>query len=422
LSQRVLLVGVARSNRVRWAKADALRELEDLSLTAGGQVVQQVIQIRPKPDPATFIGRGLVGSLKRQVGEHDVDLVVFDDELTPTQQRNLEDQLDVRVIDRTALILDIFAIHARTAEAKIQVELAQLEYRYTRLAGSGGELSRLGGGIGTRGPGETKLEVDRRRIVERLAALRRGLARIERERRTQANRRSGTFRAVLVGYTSAGKSTLLNRLTGAEARVSEQLFSTLDANTRVLVLDRRVKVLLTDTVGFIRDLPAQLIASFRSTLAEIRESDLVLNVADASNEQLDRQVDAVNDTLGSIGAGDKPVLMVFTKVDRLLDAAAAERLARFYSGALLVSGTTGVGIEGLKAAMLDRVRGLMVTHSFSLPPGRWDIVGMLRGAGETVVEADTARHLKVRVTGFRPDVARVQKDVTARLGCAASRK
>lgn len=416
MSQRILLVGIARSNRVRWAKADSLRELEALTRTAGGAVVQQLIQIRPKPDPATLIGRGLVGSLKGLTRQYAIDIVVFDEELTPTQQRNLEDELDLRVMDRTALILDIFALHARTAEAKIQVELAQLEYRRTRLTGFGGVLSRLGGGIGTRGPGETKLEVDRRRILDRIAALKRGLVRIERERRTQSGRRAGQFRAVLVGYTSAGKSTLLNRLTGADAKVSEQLFSTLDANTRVLALDRRVKVLLTDTVGFIRDLPPQLIASFRSTLAEIRDADLILHVVDATDDQVDRQIDAVNDTLASIDAAGKSTLMVFTKSDRLADETAAERLGRFYSGALVVSGETGVGLDGLKAAMLERVRELMVTRVFNVPLGRGDIIGLVRRAGEVSAERVAGARLRLEVTGFGADLARAQKEITARLG------
>ncbi len=416
MSQRTLLVGIARSNRVRWARADSLLELEALVDTAGGHVVQQVIQVRPRPDPATLIGRGLVRSLAALARQHRIDLVVFDNELTPTQQRNLEDDLKVRVLDRTALILDIFAIHARTAESKIQVELAQLEYRRTRLTGIGGELSRLGGGIGTRGPGETKLEVDRRRIVERIAALRRGLDRVERERRTQGNRRYGQFRAVLVGYTSAGKSTLLNRLTGASARVSQQLFSTLDASTRMLALDQRLKVLLTDTVGFIRDLPSQLIATFRSTLSEISGADLILHVVDAADEQLDRRIDAVNDTLAAIGAAGKPVIVVFTKCDRLADDSVTERLARHYGGALFVSGITGDGLDSLRAALCEHVRARMVTRKFDVPAVRGDLIGLVRRSGDVLDEHTVGDTLQLTVRGMEPDLARAGKDIAARLG------
>ncbi|MBM3315090.1 GTPase HflX, partial [candidate division WOR-3 bacterium] len=281
MSQRILLVGLAASSRDRWRKAALLDELAALTRTSGGEVVERLVQVRPRPDPATLVGRGMAERLRDACAEHRIGLLVFDDALTPTQQRNLERVCAVPVLDRAAVILDIFALHARTGEARAQVELAQLEYRRPRLTGRGVEMSRLGGGIGTRGPGETQLEVDRRRIEQRIATLHRTLGRIEKERAIQRHHRRHEYSISLAGYTNAGKSALFNALTGADSTVSSRLFATLDASTRLVELDRYRRVLLTDTVGFIRSLPPQLVASFRSTLAEVRSADLVLHVVDA---------------------------------------------------------------------------------------------------------------------------------------------
>jgi GTP-binding protein HflX len=412
---RILLVGVAASNRQRWGKSDSLDELAALTGTAGGTVVEKMIQVRPKSDPATLIGKGLVARLADTCREHKIDLLIFDEELTPTQQRNLEDAIGVRVIDRAALILDIFALHARTAESNIQVELAQLEYRRTRLTGFGVEMSRLGGGIGTRGPGETQLEVDRRRLEQRIVALRKDLARIDRERTVQHGRRAGMFRLVLAGYTNAGKSTLLNRLTDAGVRVSEQLFATLDANTKALELERNVTVLVTDTVGFIRHLPAQLVASFRSTLSEVRDASLILHVVDASDVQIDQKIDAVNETLTAIEAGDKPVMMVFTKADRVFDEEVERRLKRSYAHSEFVSGVTGAGIEHLKAELLRRVKAEMVTRVFTIPSQRWDLASLLHECGTVVEDKEEAGKRRLKVTGFKPALARARMAVDSAL-------
>lgn len=418
MSQRILLVGVAESSKSRWSKSDSLDELDALTRTAGGEVIERLIQVRPKLDAATLVGKGMVERLRDLCRQHSIDLLILDEELTPTQQRNLEDAVKVRVIDRAALILDIFALHARTAEAKIQVELAQLEYQRTRLTGFGVELSRLGGmrgGIGARGPGETKLETDRRRIDQRIVALRKSLARIDRERRTQRGRRSGLFRVVLAGYTNAGKSTLLNQLTDAGVKVSDQLFATLDANTKSLDLDRHVRVLVTDTVGFIRSLPTQLVASFRSTLSEIREADLVLHVADASDEQVDRRVDAVNETLAAVGAADRPSLMVFSKVDRVFDGAVLKRLRRSYARAVFVSGLTGTGIAELKSMLRRRVEQGMVTRTFTVPEARWDLLNLLLQSGRVVSDRQLAGRRRVRLTGFAPMLARARAEIDSAL-------
>jgi GTP-binding protein HflX len=416
MSQRILLVGAARSSRLRWAKADSLDELAALTRTAGGVVVERVIQIRPRPDPATFIGRGMVDNVRQLCRQHRIDLLVLDEELSPTQQRNLEDAIGVRIVDRAALILDIFALHARTAEARSQVELAQLEYRRTRLTGFGVEMSRLGapkGGIGSRGPGETKLESDRRKIEQRITALRRALERVDRERSTQRDRRADMYRVVLAGYTNAGKSTLLNRLTGAGVKVSDQLFATLDANTKALDLDRHIRVLLTDTVGFIRSLPAQLVASFRSTLAEIREASLVLHVVDAGDPQIDRRIDAVNETLEAIGAADKPVQMVFSKLDLIIDDAAIDRLRRSYAGACFVSARNGAGIDELKELLRRRVEREMVTRSFTLPLHRGDLISLIRTSGRVLREESVGDKLRLRVNGFPALLSRARQRVDA---------
>ena len=415
MSWRILLVGVVTSNRERWSKADSLEELAALTATAGGDVVERLIQVRPRLDAATLVGKGMVENLRSACRRHRIDLLIFDEELTPTQQRNLEDRIGVRVIDRAALILDIFALHARTAEAKIQVEMAQLEYRRTRLTGFGVEMSRLGGGIGTRGPGETRLEVDRRRIEQRIVALRKDLKKIDRERTVQRERRSDTFRLVLAGYTNAGKSTLLNRLTCAGVKVSDQLFATLDPNTKPLELARNVNVLVTDTVGFIRRLPTQLVASFRSTLSEVLDASLVLHVVDAGDEQVDRKIDAVNDTLAEIGADDKPVLMVFTKVDRVFDDAVLERLRRSYAQSVFVSGQTGEGTDKLRAELLRQVEKEMVTRTFTVPVCRYDLVSLLHGTGRVVKEQASRDRIRLSVIGFRPARSRARARVNAAL-------
>jgi GTP-binding protein HflX len=419
VSWRILLLGVATTNRERWSKADSLEELAALTATAGGDVVERLVQVRPRLDPATLVGKGMVENLRSTCRRHRIDLLIFDEELSPTQQRNLEDKTDVRVIDRAALILDIFALHARTAEAKIQVELAQLEYRRTRLTGFGVEMSRLGGGIGTRGPGETRLEVDRRKIEQRIAALRKDLKKIDRERAVQRERRSDMFRLVLAGYTNAGKSTLLNRLTCAEVKVSDQLFATLDPNTKPLQLARNVNVLVTDTVGFVRHLPTQLVASFRSTLSEVLDASLVLHVVDAGDEQVDRKIDAVNDTLAEIGAGDNPVLMVFTKTDRVFDDAVLARLRLSYAESIFVSGQTGEGIDELRAELLRRVERVMVTRTFTIPVRRYDLVNLLHDSGRVIQEQDLNGRCRLKVIGFRPALARARARVDAALSRTA---
>ncbi|MEO0077802.1 MAG: GTPase HflX [candidate division WOR-3 bacterium] len=406
-----MLVGVTRSGHERRVKSESIDELAALTRTSGGVVVGRIIQIRPRSDPSTHIGPGKVAELAELCRKHRIGMLIFDEPLTPTQLRNLEDRTGVRVIDRTALILDIFAIHARTAEARVQVELAQLEYLRTRLTGMGVQLSRLGGGIGTRGPGETQLESDKRSIERRISALRRSLDRIDRERAAQRRLRASEFKVTLVGYTNAGKTTLFNVLAEATGLVSSGLFSTLDARTRVSELARGIRVVITDTVGFIRDLPAQLVASFRSTLSEIRDADLILHVVDASNGAVDMCIDAVNQTLEAIGAAVVPVQMVLTKADRVADSEVIAELRRKYRGALVVSGVTGDGIDRLRRELVRRVRQRMAVRTFTVPVERGDLLSLVYAAGEVLSDKRIERRRWLRVRGYPELLARARKQL-----------
>jgi GTPase len=341
------------------SEAEELAELRELARTAGVQTVDEVVQHRSRPDPRSYVGKGKLEELKRSFGEADADVLIVDDELQPSQQRLLEDALQARVVDRTQLILDIFAQHAVSAEGKLQVELAQLEYNLPRMRGLWKHLERLGGGVGTRGPGETQLETDRRLARRRVSILKGRLKELSRQRdtRRKSRRRSQTPTVALAGYTNVGKSTLLNALTGADVTVEDRLFETLDPTTRAFTHDGR-RYLVTDTVGFIRRLPHQLVEGFAATLEETLVADLVLHVADASvpEDRLVEMIDAVAAVLEEIGADDLPIELVLNKIDRL-DALARRRLANRYPGALQISAATGEGLDDLRARIADRFAG-----------------------------------------------------------------
>ena len=326
---------------------ESVEELKELVKTAGAETVGTVIQNRENIHPGTYLGKGKIQELKEMVWESGATGVVCDDELSPAQLKNLEDALDTKVMDRTMIILDIFAARAKTREGKIQVELAQLRYRAVRLVGLRNSLSRLGGGIGTRGPGETKLEVDRRRIHERISQLKSELHDVERHRDVVRKQReqSGTLTAAIVGYTNAGKSTLLNKLTGAGILAEDKLFATLDPTTRALVLPGGEKVLLTDTVGFIRKLPHHLVEAFKSTLEEARYCDVILHVVDCSNPQMDMQMHVVYETLRRLDITDKEIITVFNKVDRPDADTACRDMSADYK--VRLSAKTGEGIGEL---------------------------------------------------------------------------
>lgn len=334
--ERAILVGVSLPGQGGWFEEDSLDELELLANTAGAQVVARKVQARRSLDPAFYIGKGKAHEIKEIADREKVSLIVFDDDLSPAQARNIETATGRRVIDRSELILDIFALRARTAQAKAQVELAQLQYLLPRLKRMWQHLSRIRGGIGLRGPGETQLEVDRRVIKKKITELRKKISRIEGVRHLQRQRRLSEYNVAIVGYTNAGKSTLFNRLTGGDAFVEDRLFATLDATTRAVALGRR-KLLLTDTVGFIRKLPHHLVASFRATLEEVVEADLLLHVIDASHHELDERMGTVDQVLEDLGALAKPRISVFNKTDVIRDAFALKALREKYPEGIFCS-------------------------------------------------------------------------------------
>jgi GTP-binding protein HflX len=335
---------------------EELGEMRELMRTAGVEPVGELLQRRPSPDPRTYVGKGKLAELKEAVPRTNAESLIVDDDLDPGQQRRLEDELKLRVVDRTQLILDIFAQHAVSAEGKLQVELAQLEYNLPRMRGLWQHLERLGGGIGTRGPGETQLETDRRLARRRVGQLKRRLQELERRRQTQrkARRRAETPIVALAGYTNTGKSTLLNALTDAKVSVDDRLFETLDPTTRSFVQDGR-RYLVTDTVGFIRRLPHQLVEGFAATLEETVDADLVLHVADASapDERLDDMIGAVDSVLAEIGAAELPIELVLNKIDEV-DPLRRRRLANRFPGSLEISALTGEGLDELRARVAER--------------------------------------------------------------------
>lgn len=353
-TEKVILVGVATGGEK--TAEQSLNELADLARTAGAAVAGKMIQVRESAHPGTYIGKGKILELKELLWETEASGIICDDELTSAQLGNLEEELDCKVLDRTLLILDIFAGRAVTGEGKLQVELAQLRYRASRLSGLGKTLSRLGGGIGTRGPGEKKLEVDRRRIRERISRLKQELKDVEKHRELIRNQRirSGLKTAALVGYTSAGKSSIENALTHAGIAEDAMLFSTLDTTTRSLILDKTQEILLTDTVGFIRKLPHHLVEAFKSTLEEAKYADILIHVVDASNPDMDTQMHVVYETLRELGAEGKPVITLFNKQDLLGDPAPQRDFRADYS--IGTSARTGQGLAELKAALLEILR------------------------------------------------------------------
>ncbi len=412
--ERVLLIGITQHNRDRWQKIDSLSELEALTQTAGADVVEKILQIKKDYNPATLLGKGKIAELKHLCHLHKIDLLIFDDPLTPTQMRNITDEINVRVIDRTALILDIFAQHAKSAEAKAQVELAQLQYRSTNLIGFGTELSRLGGGIGTRGPGEKKLEIDRRRIRERISVLNKALSRIDKERAVQRKFRQPFFKISLVGYTNAGKSTLMNQLTDAGVKVSSQLFATLDPNTKPFTLTKNITAFVTDTVGFIKNLPHELVASFRSTLSEIKNADLILHIVDASEPNIDEKISAVQTTLDEIGCNGKSIQIVFNKIDRVFEPEILKRLKRNYHKPVFVSAMTSEGIDKLKNTILDYIKVQLITKSFTIPNTRGDIINKLYENGDVIRRIQKDTRVTLWVKGYRPILEKLSKEIRDR--------
>ena len=389
---------------------DRLTEMGDLLDTAGALVVHRVVQHRDRPDPRLYLGKGRLEELSEWVKENKPDVIACEGDLSAGQQRHLEDKLKTRVVDRTGVILDIFALHARSAAGKLQVELAQMEYSYSRQEGLWQHLERLGGGVGTRGPGESQLESDRRMIRTRMGVLRKRIAEVAKSRDTMREERlaSAVTRVALAGYTNAGKSSLMNALTGAEVDVNDALFETLDATTRAFTKDG-MKVLVSDTVGFIRHLPHQLVESFRSTLDEVRDAHLIIHVADASEDDEGRAArsTAVEEVLDEIGAQEIPRLLVLNKVD-LLDEEERDALARRYPQAVMASALTGEGLDELRDRLLTVARARWDRVELEVPYARGDIISAVYAHGRDVTQDAGAEGTVIRALMPPVEAARVR--------------
>lgn len=407
MRERVILVGVSAHDNDDTVQS--LDELGELAATAGAVTVGRLIQNREAPHPGTYLGKGKIEELRQLIWEEDATGIICDDELSPAQLANLQDMLDIKVMDRTLIILDIFAQRASTREGKIQVELAQLRYRATRLTGLGRSLSRLGGGIGTRGPGEKKLEVDRRLIKDRISQLKQELEAVKRHREVARQQRSKNPVpvAAIVGYTNAGKSTLLNQMTGADVLEEDKLFATLDPTTRTLKLDSGQEVLLTDTVGFIRKLPHHLIQAFRSTLEEAKYADMIIHVVDASNPQMDIHMHVVYETLNQLEVGDKPVITLFNKTDRLWEG--SDRIFKDFRAekTIAISAKNKVGLDEVKDTIEELLRQSKILIERVFDYKRAGDIAVIRKYGQLLEEEYRAEGIFVR--------AYVPKDVYAQL-------
>ena len=394
IEERVILIGVQTSEDEDVAAS--LDELEELAETAGAETVAKVIQNREAVHPGTYIGKGKIEEVAALIQAYDANGVICDDELSPAQLNNLEQELECKVMDRTMVILDIFAQRAKTSEGKIQVELAQLKYRAARLVGMRASLSRLGGGIGTRGPGEKKLEMDRRLIHSRIGQLKEQLEQVQKHRELIRSQRdkSQVKVAAIVGYTNAGKSTLLNTMTQAGVLEEDQLFATLDPTTRALDLPGRQQILLTDTVGFIRKLPHHLIEAFKSTLEEAKYADMILHVVDASNPQMDEHMQVVYDTLRQLGVSDKKVITLFNKQDLCTDK---EQLRDFQADHVLqISAKNGQGLEELKELLADVLREGQIYIERLVPYDQAGSIARIRKYGQVVQEEFLAEGISVK--------------------------
>ncbi|MFZ3374719.1 MAG: GTPase HflX [Chthoniobacterales bacterium] len=384
--ERALLIGLEKDGVSKWDLRDSMEELRELANSAGAEVVDTITQKLPKPTAPYYIGKGKAELIKNSLQDRHVTSVIFDDELSPAQGRNLETLLARKVLDRTQLILDIFAQRARSREGRLQIELAQLQYLLPRLTRMWHHLSRQTGGIGTRGPGETQLEVDRRRVQERIARLEREL---ESVRKTRAVQRQGRKRhqwpvAAVVGYTNAGKSTLLNLLTGADVVAVDKLFATLDPTTRSFVLPNKQRVLLTDTVGFLRKLPHTLIESFKATLEEVSEADLLIHIVDLSHPRVDEQMDAVDAVIKEIDAFGKQTLIVFNKIDRFKNRELADIYAKRFPGSVAISARTGEGVDKLVHALQEALSSWRLRTRFRIPSNESALIAEIHRVGHVL--------------------------------------
>jgi len=414
--EKVLLLGVhtGRVDSLADTTEESMKELAELAKTAGAVVVGEVVQNKSDIESATYMGEGKLLEIKNAIPELEVDCVIFDDELSPVQIRNLNDLLGVKVLDRSMLILDIFAMRAKSGEGKLQVELAQLKYRLPRLRGFGSVMSRTGGGIGTRGPGETKLESDRRHIHRRISALEQELKELEKHRNLLRSRRKkdGVITAALVGYTNAGKSTLLNTLTDAEVFAEDKLFATLDPTTRGLVLEDNRKILLVDTVGFIRKLPHHLVEAFKSTLEEAVVADLLIHVIDASGRDRENQIRVVNEVLNDIGADGKPRIAVFNKCDRLDSLEFAPRSLSGHDMSVKISAKSGTNIDELISAIAELAPGKKQKIKILIPYSDGNLLNELYKNQKVLSEEYTADGVEVEFLADEAMFRRVHDMIT----------
>jgi GTPase len=413
--ERALLIGLEKEGVSKWDLRDSLEELAELANSAGAEVVDTVTQKLPKPTAPYYIGRGKAESIKDACQHRHVTSIIFDDELSPAQGRNLENLFARKVLDRTQLILDIFAQRARSREGRLQIELAQLQYLLPRLTRMWHHLSRQTGGIGTRGPGETQLEVDRRRVQERIARLEREL---EAVRKTRAIQRQGRKRhqwpvAAVVGYTNAGKSTLLNLLTGADVVTENKLFATLDPTTRSFVLPNKQRVLLTDTVGFLRKLPHTLIESFKATLEEVNEADLLIHIVDLSHPRVDEQMEAVDTVIKELDAFGKQTLIVFNKIDNLENRELAETYVKHFPGSVAISARTGEGVGDLVRALQSALSSWRLRSRFLIPASESALIAEIHRVGH-VLELSYQGDEAAIVAHIPPDLAQKLERYTTR--------
>ena len=392
--ERVALVGLYGPETTRFQAEEYLDELELLTDTAGGITIEKILQNKTHPDPSTYIGKGKLTELKRIMGDRNIDTVIFDDDLSPTQLRNIEHGTDSKVLDRSSLILDIFASRAKTAAAKTQVELAQLQYLLPRLTRYWTHLSRQKGGIGTKGPGETQIETDRRLIGRRISVLKDKLDKLSKQRTTQRKGREGMNRISLVGYTNAGKSTLMNALTETGVFAEDRLFATLDSTVRRHELENH-SVLLSDTVGFIRKLPHNLVESFKSTLDEVREADILLHVVDASSKMADEYIEVVEETLEEIEATNKRTILVFNKVDKM-DAQQVADMKQRYPNAIFVSAEQRIGLKELEISIEDMIELEYDRHTLQIPVSKYKAVAFIHE--NATVEEETYEGTDVEMT------------------------
>ena len=411
MKENAVIVGVALKGVIREELDSSLEELKQLSITAGASVIEVISQNLTSINPSTYIGKGKIEELARLIADKEIRLAIFDDELSPAQASNLEKKMGCAVIDRTGLILDIFALHARSRESKIQVELAQLKYMLPRLRGQWTHLERQEGAIGTRGPGETQLETDRRAVRIKISKLEKDLDKIDSQRSVRRAGRSDLKMASLIGYTNAGKSTLLNALTGADTLVEDQLFATLDTTVRRVDLENKSEILLSDTVGFIKKLPHELVASFRSTFSEAIESDLLLHVIDTSQPNFEQQMEAVTSVLLEIKITNKPIIQVFNKIDIIESEGRKEALLKNYPDGVFISAAKKTGLNELLEKIKKVAFGSYITKTLSIPQSEGKILASIYNNGTVLKRVEGNDNVEITFEATPKFVSKIIKSI-----------